>query len=267
VIRYTNFALGLALLLPLTGCPSDDGTADEVGTTAGTTAGDTGDETTGDGDDNVCAHQCTADADCMVDGQDFGLTCQDSFCASSSASCTGNPECVAQFSGWTMPCTAGGGECDALGQVCVTDGVCATPPSDFFTCDTVPGWTEIETTDIDGAPVTVCGNPNAECHGEGYCFVPCQADADCTLAAYPVCDTGTGTCKCGSDADCATNGEPSQSVCTADGFCGCSDDQACVDAGSGDVCTGSGFCGCSGDAACAGVNNTYDGGMISCVMI
>lgn len=288
MIRYTPLALAFVFVLPLAGCPSDDGnvdttstsTDDEVGTEADTTADTTADtmdtedtvdtadtEDTGDGD-SFCSHQCSTDADCMAMGMDTGLTCQDSVCTGESAGCTDKPECVALFSGWTMACTSGGGECDALAQLCVQGpdgGLCATPPSDFFMCDTVPGWSELDVPDIDGNTVTVCGNGNAECHGDGYCHVPCQADTDCMVPGYPTCDTNTGTCGCGSDLDCESIGQAHQSVCT-EGVCGCGEDQQCVDANLGDVCTTDGFCGCSGDAACAGVMNPYDGGMISCVM-
>lgn len=271
------------VLLSSLGCPSDDGNADtdsttgndEVDTTADSATDDaTSDATTDATDTNdtnadggFCIHQCSADADCLVDGQDLGLTCQDSLCSGDSSGCTDNAECVALFSGWVTACTAGGGECDMLGQVCVQagdGGLCATPPSDFFMCDTVPGWAEIEVTDIDGNPVTVCGNPSAECNADGFCFSPCSSDADCTSEAYPVCDTNTGVCGCSSDADCATLGQPQASVCNA-GVCGCGSDQNCVDGNAGDVCTADGFCGCSGDAACANTENPYDGGMISCV--
>lgn len=271
----------LALLLPL-GCPSDDGNADTSSTTGNDeveTSADATDDATSDAttdatadtsdtsnEGGFCIHQCMADADCLVDGQDIGLTCQDNLCTGDSSGCTDNAECVAQFSGWTMPCTAGGGECDQLMQVCVAaggGGLCATPPSDFFMCDVVPGWSEIEVTDIDGNPVTVCGNANAECNDQGFCFSPCQSDADCPSEAYPVCDTNSGLCGCSSDADCATLGQPQLSVCNA-GVCGCGSDQHCVDGNFGDVCN-DGSCGCSGDAACANIENNFDGGMISCV--
>jgi hypothetical protein len=282
-ISRCTFIFSLALVLPLAGCPGDDGSAEETtfSTTNGTEAGDgdgdpgdgDGDPGDGDGDtgdgDSFCAHQCMSDDDCLVGAQDVGLTCQDSFCSGDASSgCTGNAECVALFSGWTMPCTSGGGECDGLAQLCVEadgGGLCATPPSDFFMCDTVPGWSELEVPDIDGNTVTVCGNANAECNDDNFCFAPCQSDVDCASAAFPICDTGTGLCGCGSDADCATIGEPHLSVCNA-GMCGCGDDQQCVDGNAGDVCTGDGSCGCTGEAACANVMNAFDGGMISCVM-
>jgi hypothetical protein len=284
MIRFIpRTALAFAFVLPLAGCPSggtdedttDTSTDDEVGTeTADTTADTTADETadttadTGDGD-SVCAHQCATDDDCLVMGMDQGLTCQDSFCTGEASGCTDNAECVALYSGWTTACTSGGGECDMLAQVCVQGpdgGLCATPPSDFFMCETVPGWTEMTVPDIDGNDVTVCGNAEAECNADGICIDPCGSDADCTSPSYPVCNTDTGLCGCGDDSHCAMIGEPHLSVCLPDGACGCGEDQQCADGGVGDVCLGSGFCGCSGDAACEGVTNPFDGGMISCVM-
>ncbi|KIG12648.1 Endo-1,4-beta-xylanase A precursor [Enhygromyxa salina] len=268
--RYPPFLLPLALLLPLAGCPGDDGAGDSNTTDGGTaeTSADTNTDPTEGPDGMFCAHQCSADADCLVGGMDIGLTCQGSFCSGDAPDgCTDNAECIAQFSGWMTPCTSGGGECDALSQLCVQGpdgGLCATPPSDFFMCDSVPGFSEIEVPDIDGTTVTVCGNANAQCGADAVCFSPCQSDADCSSAAYPVCDVGTGTCGCSADTDCATLGIPHLSVCS-DGLCGCGEDQQCVDGDAGDVCNPSGLCGCSGDAACANVTNSFDGGMISCV--
>lgn len=249
------------------------GTDSATDPTTDATAGPTTDPTTGTTTDtggagNFCIHQCASDSDCFVDGQDLGLTCQDSFCAvESSAGCTDNAECVALFSGWTStPCTSGGGECDLLGQICVQipggGGGCATPPGDFFMCDSIPGWAEMMVPDIDGNTVTVCGDPDAECTDRGYCLSPCKSDADCASPSYPICDTGTGLCGCGSDDHCATIGEPHLSVCVS-GACGCGTDQQCVDGSVGDVCN-EGVCGCSGDAACANVSNNFDGGMIVC---
>lgn len=273
-------------LLPLAACPGDDGKANNDATTDSTvtmsagTATDTTvtdptvDPTMGTGDTGAagaagfCAHQCAADSDCKIDGNDLGLTCQDNYCSSgSSTGCASNADCIAQLSGWATPCTAGGGECDVLMQVCVVvgdGGACANPPSEFLMCETIPGFSEVMVTDIDGNTVTVCGNGGAKCSDDGVCFVPCQADADCTAPSYPVCDTSTGLCGCGADTDCAKLDSPHMSVCKA-GVCGCNDDKQCVDGDAGDVCTDKGFCGCSGDAACSGVENSFDGGMISCV--
>lgn len=281
-----DFLIALTLL-PLAACPGGGGKANDdtatdstmtmsAGTVTDTTVTDptvdptmaTADSTGPSGDAGFCTHQCTADSDCKLEGMDLGLTCQDSYCANGdSTGCASNADCIAQYSGWITPCTAGGDECEALSQVCVAvgdGGACASPPSEFFMCDAVPGFTELMVPDIDGNKVTVCGNGGAKCRDDGSCFVPCQADADCTAPAYPVCDTATGNCGCGSDTDCAKLDSPHMSVCKA-GTCGCDSDQQCVDDKVGDVCTDKGLCGCSGDAGCSGVKNPFDGGTISCV--
>jgi hypothetical protein len=142
-------------------------------------------------------------------------------------------------------------------------GRCATEPSDFLSCDTI-NMEELETTDIDGNAVTVCANTAAECSSEGFCFVPCKADADCPSDAYPVCNVSSGQCQCGQDSDCETLGLPANSVCNA-GVCGCGADQHCVDGDAGDVCN-AGFCGCTSDMACEDVPNNFDGGTINCIV-
>jgi hypothetical protein len=270
-MRISLLCISLLAISCLLGC-SDDGTGSSATTTLTTdptteTTAD-GPETSGDGDgDGYCGHQCTTDADCLIDGMSFDLTCVDSLCMSpDSAGCTGDEECVALYSGWATSCTSGGGECDALGQLCIDfggAGLCATPPSDIIPCDVLQQ-EEIEVPDIDGNLVVVCGQPNATCTEDAFCFVPCGSNDDCLSPSAPVCDVESGTCQCGSDADCAMTGEPHLSVCNA-GLCGCGEDQQCVDGGAGDLCTADGFCGCSGDMACAGVENPFDGGMISCV--
>jgi hypothetical protein len=248
------------------GDQTGDGDGDQTGDGDGDQTGDGDGDPTGDPEGSYCVHQCSSDADCELDGQDQGYTCVDNVCTYDAPDpCTGNEECVALFSGWQTACTSGGGECDDLGQVCITTdegGLCATPPSDFIDCATLL-MEEIEVPDIDGNLVTVCARTHAECHADGYCFLPCQGTADCPSAAYPICNVSTGVCECGQDADCATLGLPANSVCNA-GTCGCGSDQNCVDGALGDVCN-EGFCGCSGDMACEGVSNPYDGGMISCV--
>jgi hypothetical protein len=246
------------------GSATDGSSTDGPDTTADgpdTTADGPGD---GDGDgDSFCVHQCMSDADCLVGGMDIGYTCVDSTCTGDASGCTGDEECIWLYSGWTTPCTAGGGECDQLAQICLDVGLCATPPSDFIDCATLL-MEEIQTTDIDGNPVVVCGRPNAICNDDNFCFLPCASDDDCTSAAYPICDVSSGVCQCGSDTDCATIGMPQFSVCNG-GTWGCSQDHDCVAGDAGDVCTSSGFCGCSGDMACAGLDNPYDGGMYACV--
>ncbi|MCA9684572.1 MAG: hypothetical protein KC457_20470 [Myxococcales bacterium] len=249
MFQLRKFAFALAFSLPFTvalvGCPGDDAADDDGGPSG-----------------NFCLHTCAADADCMVGGMDIGLTCQAGSCAGDSGGCADNNECIALFSGWQVACTAGGGECDAVGQVCidVNGGVCAIPPSDVIMCETFL-MEEMEVTDIDGNAVTVCGNPNAIC-SDGACIDPCQSDADCSAnPTAPVCNTGTGLCECGTDADCAMAGAGAPAC--VNGRCGCAEDQNCVDASLGDVCY-DGYCGCSGDDVCSSVQNPFDGGSISC---
>jgi hypothetical protein len=257
----------------LTTGPSTNGSADGTDTTGTTTTDGTdttadGPETTGDGDgdgngDGYCAHQCTSDADCQINGMSVDLTCVDNVCTSADPGCTDDDECVALYSGWTTPCTAGGGECDGLGQICLGNNLCATPPSDFIDCAAL-GMEEVNAIDIDLNPVVVCGQPTAICNDDAFCFLPCASDDDCLSDAYPSCDVGSGLCQCGSDADCATLNLPQGSACNA-GYCGCGSDQDCIDGNVGDVCTGAGYCGCSGDMACANLANPFDGGMYACV--
>jgi hypothetical protein len=211
-------------------------------------------------------HQCRSDADCLLDGQDQGFDCVDGECKHPDGSCTNDEQCIAFESNWMTPCTSGGNECDVAGQVCVAvtgAGRCAFPPSTVSCTDLT--MEEMQLPDIDGNLITVCGFPCYRCAADGYCLLPCQDDSICINPAYPVCNMSTGLCECGQDSDCALLGQPASSVCTA-GVCGCGSDQECLDAGTGDVCL-AGFCGCTGDMACEGVNNPWDGGMLSCVEV
>lgn len=248
-----------------TGNGDGDGDGDPTGDGDGSPTGDGDGDPTGEPEGSFCIHQCSIDADCQIGGQDAGLSCVDKTCIGASTKCDGNEECVALFSGWATPCTAGGNECSADTQACIVvegQGRCASKPNDFFDCATLQ-MEEIQTTDINGSPVTVCGRPHAACHPDAYCYLPCQGNGDCPSAAYPICNVSTGFCECGQDSHCATLNLPGSSVCNA-GICGCDSDQDCIAGTVGDVCN-QGFCGCTGDQACAGIPNYYDGGMVSCV--
>ncbi len=281
-----GLALTLALTLPAVACDLGGGSNDETTTSAtatgGATGDPTGDPTMGSGADETstpdsggpsggfCVHQCEVDGDCTVAGADIGLTCTDGFCQGEGGkveTCSDDEACIAQLSGWEFgaACTAGGGECEPSMGACLDvggEGHCALAPSEFFACAD-SGFDEIQTTDIDGAMVTVCGDSNAACGDDGFCFSPCAEDADCAAPSATTCNTNTGFCECASDDDCATLESSNLSSCNA-GVCGCGEDQDCVDGGAGDVCN-SGSCGCSGDAACGDVVNSFDGGMINCV--
>lgn len=242
------------------------GTDGGSGVTGGVTSGASSAATSGGGGEAYCRHHCAVDADCVVQGHDVGLVCKDTQCQATAPQCTDDGACVALLSGWTTPCTSGGGECEQDMQVCVKvegGAACATPPSDFFACDIVPDWSEVQAQDVDGNPVTVCGNANGKCHPDGYCFTPCKSDGDCVPVA-PICDVPSGQCRCGTDADCANSGAAQASICLPNGACGCNADQQCVDGKTGDVCTSQGYCGCSGDAACAGYEFGFDGGTVTC---
>ena len=285
-------ALPLALVLIFAGACSDDGgrsdastdstsdasTSDDNSTSADNSTdsadaptdsadGPTDSADTGDPDGSYCAHQCRTDADCLVGGTDTGYTCVDSFCVSDLTQCGTDDDCVALFSGWSQgqPCTAVD-QCAPMTQTCLDlegEGHCVTVPNDFISCDQL-NMVELSMTDIEGNPVTVCGQPDAICLDAGYCHLPCKSDTDCPSAAYPACNVGTGFCECTSDAGCESLGLAAASVCH-EGTCGCGTDQDCVAAGFGDLCLPAGGCGCSGDEACAGVTSSFDGGMVSCV--
>jgi len=281
--KISSLALAFGFLIPLAGCPGDDTGGNETTTATPTSTGDSTagtaeetadpetegmDETAEPPSGGFCIHSCEADADCMIGGKDSGLTCTDNVCTGEPVeACTDDEGCIATLSGWEFgpACTAGGGECDAAMQICLDvdgEGHCVSGPSEFFMCETAM-LDEIETTDIDGAAVTVCGNANAQCGAQGFCFDPCASDDDCVADFAPICNTDTGLCECGEDAHCEALGTEGSSVCNG-GFCGCGEDQNCVDAELGDVCN-DGFCGCSGDMACDAVMNLYDGGTISCM--
>jgi hypothetical protein len=193
----------------------------------------------------ACIHTCGADGDCTVMGMDIGLVCQDTHCVDPDPPppCTDDASCIPVGSGWAFqPCTMGGGECAAAMGICVDlgdgTGGCATQPSEFFMCSSIPGFEDSEQTDLDtGMPVTVCANLSYSCNTDlGVCYDPCEDDTSCSAAGL-VCDTDSGFCVCDGDDDCAAF-----------------DGGACVDG----VCD---YPGCTDDSECM---NTFDGGTVAC---
>lgn len=217
------------------------------------------------GEGPVCTHQCTSDEDCLVAGDNIGLSCVDSLCAASAAvQCTNRTKCTALFSGWSTLCTAGGDECAASEEVCVAvdgGGRCAIPARG----DSCGGsqFRPTEVKGIAGETIKVCGNTAAACGDDGLCFARCRADSDCLSAPAPLCNVDTGLCECGQDSDCAHLGRPEATICEA-GVCGCASDQACEAGGAGDVCH-AGVCGCTNTRACAAKPHIFDGGAVRCV--
>jgi hypothetical protein len=196
------------------------------------TTGDTTPETDTDpsvGGGGVCEHTCSANEDCLAaGGTDIGFICDGSLCvpAEEPDLCESDDECVPLFSGWVTPCTMGGGECAATMQVCVDlgdgSGACATPPSEFLTCDLLMQ-AEVERTNLDdGSMVTVCANTNAACGDQGFCYLPCVDDTTC---GELVCNVETGVCECDDDADCGEGGTCDAGVCSVPG---CMDDADCM---------------------------------------
>jgi hypothetical protein len=238
------------------------------GTTTASTTDTGGTDSEGDGE-GICKPHCMLDADCFVSGYDLGLMCVDGRC--DSPDCTSDEECVARLSGWAhlggSECTPGGGECTGFSDICLDvfgEGQCVYGPSDTASCEDLFLF-EIETVDIDGNPVVVCGQPNAICTDEGYCKPSCKSDADCLSDIGPICNVDTGNCMCGTDADCENSSSPASVVCTMAGPCGCTEDQQCVDANLGDACNSEGRCVCTNDMACANYQaNPYDGGTVVC---
>lgn len=223
---------------------STDGTSTD-GTTNPTTTNST-DPTGGGGDAQFCQEQCAGDGDCTIMGMDQGFTCQDGRCTSDFGKCTTNEQCQAVFSGWVTECQDDAG---CPGQVCIdigdaAAGRCATPPSDFIMCETLMQSEITAKKFMDGSDVTVCANTSSECHPDGYCWDPCEANTDCAnVSGHPQCNTGTGACECASDDDCKNSGVDGFAVCN-NGVCGCAADSDCAGLDYADKCY-SGSCGCS----------------------
>lgn len=219
------------------------------------------DDPTGGGGAMFCQEECSVDADCKENGDDFGFKCVDKRCTVEIEKCTGELDCQAQASAWTMPCAS---SADCGTQVCIEvegEGRCALVPSDVIMCD-VYGFAEVTRPSFPEAQdVTVCAAVGYECRPEGYCFNPCESDTDCeNVTGFPKCDVGAGTCGCSSDDDCKVLMQPSRSTCH-DGVCGCGKDADCEGAG-GDLCLDGGLCGCSSADACT--NKSFDGTVVLC---
>src|SRR5262245_14337598 len=117
-MRTSWLSLSLLALSLLPGCNDAPGDTSSTNATSGpedSTTTSTGDgDGDGDGDpgespdtndtenggEGACIHECMADADCMINGQDLGFVCTDNVCIGASSSvCTTNDECIAQLSG------------------------------------------------------------------------------------------------------------------------------------------------------------------------
>jgi hypothetical protein len=246
-----------------TGDGGDGGTGDG-GDDGGT--GDGGDDGgTDDGGDStipVCLERCEDDADCYVGGEPSAFACEDNRClGETSSNCTSDEDCIPIFSGWYYTCNTTD---DCSGQVCIdigeAEGRCATAPTEYVACADID-MVEIEMPLNDGTGnVIVCARLDTECNEDGYCFDPCEVDADCEYyPGMPVCETSTGRCICTSDGHCA--GATGVSVCV-DGYCLCANDQDCLELPAADTCY-DGYCGCSDVSICT-TEPTFDGTTWAC---
>lgn len=199
-----------------------------------------GDET-GPAGPYVCTHHCVRDADCAIEQQDVGLRCLDGTCGSDLWDCASDEECVAVLTGWAFtPCTAGGGECSALGDMVCVDlgggsGGCASLAGDGSLC-AMAGWGEVVVTELGtGRLMVACGFTDGICHADGWCVVPCSDDLGCGGLD---CNPETGACECSDDAQCVAIGLET-GVCI---------DRACN-------------YGCAADTDC---DLPFDGGVVTC---
>lgn len=186
----------------------------------------------------TCQEACAADQDCLD-----GFECQDSRCVSTSEpmTCKNDDLCRAQLSGWATECNEAS---DCPAQICVDIGEqmgrCATEAGGLVACATLQQ-DEVDTKDIDGADVTVCGKARAECGANGACVERCAEDSCPTNFA---CNADTGACECDNDKACADT--PNTSKCVA-GQCVCANDGDCTV--NANKCT-DGVCGCGDASVC-----------------
>jgi hypothetical protein len=217
---------------------------------AGTGPGSNGGEASG-GEPNapsvaMCQEACAADDDCLD-----GFECQDARCVSTTepTTCTSDDLCRAELSGWATECNEAS---DCPAQICVDIGAdmgrCATEAGGLVACATLQQ-DEVDTKDIDGADVTVCGKARAECGDNGVCAERCAEDSCPTNFA---CNADTGACQCDNDKACANT--PNTSKCVA-GQCVCANDGDCTV--NANKCT-DGVCGC-GDASVCDQDRAHSG--------
>jgi hypothetical protein len=217
------------------GCPGTAGGTEGEG--EGETAEGEGEEGEGEGggaDVSFCQDGCANDAECIA-----GFVCDsETGTCVAEPNCSDNTDCLAVASGWTTACAAnadcfgGTGACvDVDGSGPGTETLCATVPSEFFACDTIPNFAEVDVLDVEGETVTVCANDTNVCT-DGFC----TAGGDVPPPA-------------GCEDDTACPAVVGFDKCLADGRCGCEVDADCDGSSTGDVCR-DGFCTCSGNDVC-----------------
>ena len=177
-----------------------DATTDEPTTSSPTTdPSETGQPPTG----MSCSYECTAAADCLAGGEDYGYTCQMGKCV---VGCTVDDGCVAYYSGWLIQSCSASDEC-ATGPCIVYEGGmgCGISP-DLGSCADL-GMEDGSRMTTEGDMQPVCIKPDAVCRDLGAgteCLVPCTDFVDCFMAQTGEVCTPDGECvyACASDADC-----------------------------------------------------------------
>lgn len=219
------------------------GTGGTTGSSAG--AGPMGGEPNGAGGGDpapqvaMCQEACAGDQDCLD-----GFECRDSRCVSTNepTACSSDDLCRAELSGWTTECNEAS-DC-LLTQVCVDIGEamgrCASEAGGAIACTTLQQ-DEVETKDVDGKDVTVCGKGRAECGDDGACRERCSEDS---CGEFFACNMDTGSCECDNDKACADT--PNASKCVA-GRCVCASDGDCTV--NANKCN-DGVCGCGDASVC-----------------
>ena len=204
--------------------PNGDQTSNQTNDSSGNSNTDPDPQDSQPEGPKTCVFVCQEAGDCLSANFD----CIDQRCeyagATGDSRCESDDGCIPQMSGWQEGC-GGQVDCDAT-QACVElngDGFCALKDSADLPC----GNMEMESMEkplVEGdGTATVCGNNEASCHDDNYCFVPCQSNDECIMDGASTCHDD-GTCGCGSDADCEAS--DAGDVCE-DGQCTCSGQDAC----------------------------------------
>ena len=194
----------------------------------------------------ACAHECTADADCMISGMEFGLVCSPT--GTCIFECSDDITCWAVGSGWSFqPCATND---DCLSGPCVDYGAAMGGCATDATANCAEFMQEaIVLNDVEGNEVEVCASTLLGCVDIGVgapsCGVAPGPNACDQLQCPPplVCDANEARCGCQADNDCVEVLGDGAAEC-ADGECivPCDSDAQCIRAapnpfdGGGNVC-------------------------------
>ena len=199
-----NLAKGFCVANACTGCQSAPATAcssrsagKPVCAASGTLAGQ-------------CV-ECAVDGDCGDASKSFCVAnactgCQSAPATACSSRSTGKPVCAASgtLAGQCVECAADGDCGEVAKSFCVANACAGCQSAAKNACS------------VRAADLPVCATSGTL---QGRC-VACQVDADCTVAAAPICESNACT-RCRTDAQCAAKLGANPGVCMAhqDGRC------------------------------------------------